>query len=49
MYKVCQSPIHRDTHFYPSPPKLLDFMRLPSLDFAGIYQTILIKGMFLGF
>ena len=35
--------------FLPSPPKLLDFMRPPRLDFAGIYQTILIKGMFLGF
>ena len=74
VFELCQSPIHRDTHFYrvqrlfegrgnrpvsipypsghpflPSPPKLLDFMRLPSLDFAGIYQTILIKGIFLGF
>ena len=71
--KMCQSPIHRDTHFYfgkigndyvsenvsipypsghpflPSPSKLLDFMRPPSLDFAGIYQTILTKGLFLGF
>ena len=35
--------------FLPSPSKLLDFMRPPSLDFAGIYQTILIKGLFLGF
>ena len=35
--------------FLPSPSKLLDFMRPPSLNFAGIYQTILTKGLFLGF
>ena len=35
--------------FLPSPSKSLDFMRPPSLDFAGIYQTILIKGLILGF
>ena len=35
--------------FLPSPSKLLDFMRPPSLDFAGIYQTILTKSLFLGF
>ena len=35
--------------FLPSPQKLLDFMRPPSLNFAGIYQTILTKGLFLGF
>ncbi len=41
--------LYLGTPISTSPPKLLDFMRLSSLDFAGIYQNFLKKGMFLGF
>ena len=42
----CQSPSRRGTHFYPSPLFFVDFMRVSSLDFRGIFQIILKMAVF---
>ena len=44
--RMCQSPSHRGTHFYPYTLFFVDFMRLSSLDFRGIFQTILKTAVF---